>query len=190
MYYGPEHVQWIKKQCDKHMPHLPFYCLSDIEIDNVNTIELTDNLPGWWSKIELFKHDDFIYIDLDTVILNDISYLMELDGFNALGSITKRIDKTLNSGLMRVKGGYKKIYENFSIGVTHKYKDNPKRLGDQGYIQDNIEDFNEIQKLYPRKFKSYSFDHLKSDNKPKCDVVIFHGKTKPWTVSHPWIPPL
>lgn len=40
--YGPEHVRWLSKQ----VPDL--VCLSDVWVDNVETVRMRYGFPGWW----------------------------------------------------------------------------------------------------------------------------------------------
>src|SRR5690606_19135153 len=73
--YKPEHVQLLAQQ----VPEL--VCVSDVSVDGVKTIPLPADWPGWWSKISIFKPDlisgDIFYLDLDTVVLRDISELID-----------------------------------------------------------------------------------------------------------------
>ena len=63
--YSARHVQWLQKMVSNFCgSNQEFVCLTDIKIDGVNTIPLRDNLPGWWSKIELFREfEECFYID-------------------------------------------------------------------------------------------------------------------------------
>lgn len=62
-----------------------FVCLTDSQTirNDIKTIPLKFGFSGWWSKMELFcfEHDilddDILYFDLDTVIVDDISDLLE-----------------------------------------------------------------------------------------------------------------
>lgn len=84
--YIPSVVQWLKRQCDKFVT-LPFrfVCLTDLDsIEGVETIKLKHNFPNWWSKIELFRPDIFkgekvFYMDLDTVIIDNIDHIINYD---------------------------------------------------------------------------------------------------------------
>lgn len=62
--YNHEHVQWLYKQLPDDIEKI---CFTDLTIPGVQTIKLTENLPGWWSKIEIFdpgkvNEDIFILI--------------------------------------------------------------------------------------------------------------------------------
>src|SRR3990172_3781810 len=70
--YTESHVEWLQRQVQETV-----YCLTDSNqaMAGVVRIPLLLNLPGWWSKMEMFSMTsapDFLYADLDTVFLNGI----------------------------------------------------------------------------------------------------------------------
>lgn len=77
--YTPEWVRKLSAQVAAHAtrPHR-FVCLSDVPVP-CERIELTGNLPGWYSKLELFRPGLFdgpvIYLDLDTLVVGDLAPL-------------------------------------------------------------------------------------------------------------------
>jgi len=189
--YTPEQVQWLKRQCERHLPGIDFVCLTDVkEIPGVRTEPLIHDWPGWWSKIELFRFDDVFYLDLDTVILNDIRYMLELnDGFYALRNLSGHKLKgkvVMGSGIMSWSGSYRYVYDNFDVHRTRQYERHQNRWGDQGYIYEQV-DYKPIQDAFPNKIHSYKFDSIDQDD-PPGDIVVFHGKPKPWDAKKSWIP--
>lgn len=88
--YTPEWVDKLAAAVAEHMPagtRYDFVCLSDdpsVETGRVRWIPLRDDLPGWWSKLELFRPGLFdgrvIYFDLDTLVLGDLSELVAYRG--------------------------------------------------------------------------------------------------------------
>lgn len=85
--YGPQHVQAMQRQVRKWAPaDTQFYCLSDTDVPGVDCIPLENEWPGWWSKLELFRavlKDDFVYTDLDNVLLGPIDFAFEATEFTA-----------------------------------------------------------------------------------------------------------
>ena len=77
--FTPEHVYALKNALNEHLPEHRFYCFTDVDCMPVWMIPLIHDLPGWWSKMELCRPDEIpgtvLYIDLDTVILGDLSPL-------------------------------------------------------------------------------------------------------------------
>lgn len=49
--YNEQHVYWLYKQLPADYEKI---CLTDITIPDIQTVKLTTNYPGWWSKIEMF----------------------------------------------------------------------------------------------------------------------------------------
>jgi len=191
--YNESHVRWLKRQCDIHAPGVPFVCLTDLlEIDGVETHPLIHHWPGWWSKIELFRYEDVFYLDLDTVILNDIRYMLDLnDGFYALrnfGGHKLKGRVVMGSGVMSWSGSYQHVYDNFDIRSIDQYSRRQNRWGDQGYIYDQVS-YRPIQDAFPNRIHSYKWGDIdKSD--PDADLVVFHGDPRPWDSGQPWVPKL
>ena len=192
--YDARHVHWLKRQCDRHAPGVPFVCLTDLpEIRGVETYPLIHRWDGWWSKIELFRYPDVFYLDLDTVILSDIRYMLDLTGFYALrnfGGFKRRGRVVMGSGVMCWAEPPVHVYKNFDVNVTRQYRLHQNRWGDQGYIYDQLNgEYNSIQDAFPDRIHSYKFDGVDTGN-PPGDIVCFHGKPRPWDSVEKWVPPL
>lgn len=204
--YEPWIVKWLYKQIEKNVT-IPyrFVCLTNepnsfIDTPKIETIKLKNNWEGWWSKIEMFdpvnELNDCFYLDLDTVILKNINHLLTEEN-NDIFTVLKNMSgnkKAIGSGFMRWKGDYSFLYNEFSENLISNYQTS-NRWGDQGYIQDkfiekNIK-LNYWQDKFPNSLLSYNFNF-----KPKGkldgseDVIIFHGKPRPWEVANEynWIP--
>jgi len=191
--YDERHVRWLKRQCDEYAPGVDFVCLTDLQddINGVETHPLIHHWPGWWSKIELFRYEDVFYLDLDTVLLNDIRYMLDLEGFYALrnfGGHKLRGRVVMGSGIMSWSGSYRHVYDNFDIRSIDKYKHRQNRWGDQGYIHEQV-DYRPIQDAFPGKIHSYKFGGIDQSN-PPSDIVVFHGKPNPWESKQSWVPEL
>lgn len=191
--YDERHVRWLKRQCDEYAPGVDFVCLTDLQddINGVETHPLIHHWPGWWSKIELFRYEDVFYLDLDTVLLNDIRYMLNLEGFYALrnfGGHKLRGRVVMGSGIMSWSGSYRHVYDNFDIRNIDRYKHRQNRWGDQGYIHEQV-DYRPIQDAFPGKIHSYKFGGIDQSN-PPSDIVVFHGKPNPWESKQSWVPEL
>lgn len=191
--YTPDHVRWVKRQCDIYAPGFDFVCLSDVPIQGVETVEMVDRWPGWWGKIELFRHfGDCFYMDLDTVLTADISEIASYrNGLCALKNLSGR--PGMGSGLMSWDGDYSFIYNKFSQKPRHYMEEyrTKEKWGDQIFIQD-CQKPTYFQDAFDGQIKSYKYDLLKGDMingvLPKdCKIVCFHGKPKPQDVRHSWI---
>ncbi len=214
--YGPHHVQWLQAQFAAQVktPHR-FVCLTDMEIPGVETLPLQDNLPGWWSKLEIFR--DFTkaaYVDLDTVILGDVSEIL-CNGhkFTMAGHMTKRFG--INSSVMSWDGDYRFIYDDFMANKDETMGRYVIRShwGDQDFIRDTLTAHKltpiaKFQHTTPEFILSYKHDvlnrglplqrfgsrkrvRLRGNWWLEPRIICFHGSPKPAEVEgmH-WIPKL
>ena len=193
--YRAEHVQLLRRQVSKHLtlPHR-FVCLSDVQIEGVETIPLTQGWPGWWNKIELFQHDlgRLLYLDLDTVIVGSLNDLVSRSHrFTALQALSRDQGRCLNSGLMAWEGRRLDIFERFRAAPDRYMRQCRVRgnWGDQGFINGHVGHWDAWQEIFPGRVVSYKL-HLKQrlPPPPGTSVVCFHGKPRPWEVSHSWVP--
>lgn len=211
--YGAHHVQWLAEQfaCKIATPHR-FVCLTDIEIPGVETRPLQDGLPGWWSKLEIFREfRHACYVDLDTVIVGDVSrYLFAPHRFTVSAGINLMRNGAINSSLMCWEGDFSSLYYGFMKRrerIIETYTCNAQ-WGDQGYIRDAARgriSFEYFQSRFPgsvlqykrdflcttpeRPYKSvYSPVKLETDWQSTPRIVFFNGELKPWQVDEPWIP--
>jgi len=194
--YYPEYVYAIQKQIEKHYPHPHrFICLTDFEGMKCETIPLIHNLPGWWSKMELFRipGENFIYFDLDTFIVSDITEVVEyphtMSALSQVDSETvagRKKEVKLASGVMAWNGNHSDIYHKFMedpSGNMEKYK----KEGDQIFIQESIHDFKPIQEI-TSGIINYKFELRDKENLPKdAKIIYFHAQHKPWRLNHKWL---
>lgn len=82
--YKDEDVRRLKQTVDKHIDRpYTLYCLTnDMKADiPAEKINLLNNFPGWWSKIELFRPDMpcgvNLYLDLDTHIVRSLQPILD-----------------------------------------------------------------------------------------------------------------
>lgn len=90
--YTDTFVRALRAGVRRYYPHEHrFVCLTDTTLEGIECIGIraNKNIPGWWSKIELFnrKHDlkgRVVYLDLDTLIVDDLTPIVEYDAPFAL----------------------------------------------------------------------------------------------------------
>lgn len=198
--YNTAQVLWLRDQVARHVkvPHR-FVCFSDAEIEGVEVIPLTDDLPGWWSKIELFKRDlgRVFYLDLDTVIVGDITPMV-LHGhkFSVLRNLSSKTAGRIGSGVMAWSGDQTHIYTEFMRDSQRHMAECvvSEKWGDQGFIQSvqrsTGRGWKFLQDLFPAQIVSYKFDLQRRDPEPQNTIVCFHGEPKPWETNHKWVPKL
>lgn len=212
--YGPHHVQWLRDQFTLHAsaPHR-FVCLTDMHVPGVETRPLRDNLPGWWSKLEIFREfRKAAYVDLDTVLTGDVSEnLFNKHTFTMAAHMTKR--HGVNSSAMSWNGDYSFLYDRFmarkdEIMAEYVYSGH---WGDQDFIKDTliatrrgpIEKFSHrapefvlsykhdiLNRGAPLRFGARKRIKLRRGWEQEPHIIAFHGSPKPAEVDALWIPKL
>lgn len=194
--YSPDQVRWLRDMVAAHLRTAHrFVCLTDMSITGVDTIRLQDDLPGWWSKMELFRElEDAFYIDLDTVIVGDITRMVKhRHRFTVLRNLSSRNTGRIGSGVMAWRGDHSHLYQEFMASPSRHMSEctTPAKWGDQGFIQHVQRDhggWDHFQDLWPGRVKSYKFDLNRMAPDRDCRIVCFHGEPKPWEVKADWIP--
>jgi len=124
-----------------------FICLSDCEVD-CQRIPLEDGDWGYWSKLQLFKPNQFqgpvMYFDLDTVICQNIDDVVD--------RIKKRkfvmwyeADKGIHSSaFMYWQGDYSHLWDKFKskpVDYWDSLYSSPPLYGDQALISENTKHY-------------------------------------------------
>ena len=186
--FKPNHVTRLTEQIKKNLtvPH-KLFCLTDYPGDAIEEIEiipLLDKLPGWWSKIEIFRtFTNVLYFDLDTTILRNIDFLAQFKpNFGAL--LSKH--RNMGSGIMRWYGDFSGLYKYFK---AHSDPIMQYFSWEQEYINswliNNAYKVEYIQHHFPGRLMSYKNDYLpmiEKKSKPKPSIIYFHGKPRPWDI--------
>lgn len=184
--YGPEYVNRLAAMVARHMtiPH-DFLCLTD-NADGLqcDAADIGTTLEGWWAKLILFKPHDrlrdrrVLFMDLDTVIVGNIDFLLEPDEpFVILRDFYR--PQEMGSAIMLIDQPYcPEIYSCFP--GTHRY------WGDQAWIQECVGSVGVWQDLFPGKIVSYKV-HCANGLPEQAAVVCFHGEPRPHQVSDPWM---
>lgn len=195
--YRPEHVGALVRQLERHLPGVGVICLSDVDVPCVR-VPLKYGWRSWWSKLELFRPDvagDLLYIDLDTVIVGDLSELASLGRTTLLSDFY--YPERPASGLMY-------LAESDRAKVWAAWIADPKaamhkcmRHGDQQFIGEILHDCDRFQEVLPGRVASYKVHVAKGLNKRSVgngsvpagtSVVCFHGRPRPWHVKEEWVP--
>ena len=169
--YTPEYVERLKAGVDANLSGHRFVCLSDMDVPD--RIPLTENLPSWWSKLELFKlKGPVLYFDLDTVITGDLTEIASYPHTFTMLSDFYRLERPA-SGVMAWNGDYSHLLIEYDPNV--KYPGH----GDQGYLGYKLGKVDRFQDLFPGQITSRKVFRTR---KPNERVVCFHGEPRPHTV--------
>lgn len=166
--YNAAHVERLRSM----IPH-PVICLTDDPAVIQPTIPLTNNWPGWWSKLELFKLEGhLVYFDLD-VTIQRIDWLDGLDkaGFHAMADAWQPGGCPINSSVMMWQGPRLDLIADFKSDFAHHAG------GDQDWIWRHLGgQFNLISHPDVVSYKKHG-------PLPDAGVISYHGKIKPWASS-------
>lgn len=193
--YTPEHVMALRIAVEAHLPtpHR-FVCISDgvagfadfLTHGTGGRVQSRRPMwPGWWSKLELFRPGTFegrvLYLDLDTVIVGDLSDLAGYAGDFAMLNDFLRPERPA-SGVMAWEAEC-----DAAQAVWGAFARDPEQHiaefrggGDQEFIASVIfgrED--RLQTLYPGQIVSYKV-HCAGGVPDGARVVCAHGRPKPW----------
>lgn len=192
------HVHALKRQLDQFAPFDDFICLSDVNVPGVNTIKLKSQWPGYWAKMELFDPEikgDFLYMDLDTVILDDISHFevgkttllrdFYRDGVHRSRSLNIVKPEGLGSGLMYLcEKDRGQVWRAFNRAPLNAINLNIN-LGDQGFLEKYfLNDADRWQDVLPGQVVSWKVHCLAGHIPPSAKIVCMHGTPRPWAVNN------
>jgi hypothetical protein len=195
--YRPKYVRVLRDAVKRRLKvEHEFICLTDIpkQFDfECKTERLQNNLPGWWSKIEIFRHKGpCIFLDLDTLLLGSLDKLakelMEYDAntpaLNHMYMLTPfNKGHKWASGVMAWSGDFTKIYKDISLTIANKFR------MDQKYIVAKLEEMDYTPTPIQDCIEVLSYKHHCKDKKPrKSCIVCFHGRPRPHQVTTGWVP--
>lgn len=195
-------ADWVAKLQRGVARHLTtqhrFICLTDVEGVPCECIPLTENWPGWWAKIELFRPGLFdgptLYLDLDSVVVGSLDAIATYPHHFTMCHDFYR-PHLMCSTAMAWSGDHSYLYRTFARDperLMHFY-DNVRpgnRIGDQAFLEDNLDpsEVDTFRDLFgERSIASYKVH--KCQDLPPADaaVVSFHGIPKPSDIYSGWV---
>lgn len=196
--FGPQHVEWLRKQCSQHMPDWEFRCWSDMNVPD--KIPLKRSWPKWWAKFEAYRDTcdcewPMLMIDLDTVFVGTLEIrpehkneiLIIRDPWKDGGRFPER----LGGGFMYLPKWAREYlnYLRISRDMDNLIAENGG--DDQPLLHEHFKYWAlRFQDEYVDEIVSYKV-HVKGIGlQPDNKVVYFHGKPRPWDVREDWIPKL
>lgn len=164
-----------------------FICLSDKKVDGIETRILKPGYEGWWNKLQLFDPSNqlderVVYFDLDTLIVNNIDWLLQYDGklmgiedVGAVNSHQPHLKNVFQTGVMAFNS-----YMN--VGIWNQLSTDPAYCsqfrGDGECLNASISPISRdlLQHLYPGRLKSYKYQVYPNKPDNKTSIICFHGR--------------
>lgn len=185
--FSEDYVYNLKSMVERNttVPH-QFVCFSDRELEGIKTVKLIPGYEGWWNKMQMFNTDfrlgnRVVYLDLDTLIVGNIDWLLEYDGMfmgiEDLGAVNEHqpeLKGRLQSGVM--SWDYRlnsHLWNRFtSSGESQRYR------GDGEYLNHIVPKYQRdfIQKRYKGKLKSYKYQVYSEGITDDLSIICFHGR--------------
>lgn len=181
--YNVGHVRRLRDQAAEFAPAVPFVCLSDVPISDVETIELECSWPGWWSKLELFRPDlegDFLYLDLDSSIVGDLSDLLAAGRSSIMRDVYRPAG--LQSSVMYIAARDREaVWTSWALHAAH-WIEQYRVGGDQAFLERHwLSWVTRWQDSHPGQIVSFKVDC--SRGVPAgARGIAFHGRPRPWEV--------
>lgn len=186
---GADYVARLKAGVARHLAQpFRFRCLTDdpdrhyaLQRDEWHMIPR--DLSGWWAKLHLFESfrfsDRVLYLDLDTVVVGDLTPLAASKGILDLTQWGWE-KPSYGSGVMCWDGGeHREVFDSWTPEVAQRL------AGDQDWLTE----LGGWQALPAGLCFSYRY-HAKDAPPPGASVVCFHGRPKPHEVKEGWVPQL
>jgi hypothetical protein len=196
-----DYVERMRNMVARHMHRdYELVCLTDQpeRCDDVGFVDIGAlNLPGWWAKMALFAPEwrgrhRVVYLDLDTVIIRDVSELVDVPGeFSTCENFTRLAGNhaypcRYNSSVMVIGGGMASyIWTTFDRErVAYMTESDP--YGDQRAIELIVPDAPFLQSLVrPNFFLNYR--NLTAHKPAHAAVINFGGRNKPHACDIGWV---
>lgn len=194
--YSVDYVSRLRSMVERHLPiKHDFVCVTDRLAAPGNTVFPHPCLPGWWGKMHLFDRSliagRIIYLDLDTVILNDLTPLAEWDGnFGICQNFTQIAGHPTwpcryGSCVMSIGPGFgtEEIWVPFSADADAIMRRCDK--GDQQAIEELYSGATYLQDVLPA---DYFIGHRDmTDSRPSSAVAVFGGSKRPHNSPFEWV---
>lgn len=191
--FGPDYPNILFDMVRRNLPEGfegRFICFTDDPAgldEGIEVRPLPADLPGWWSKLALFKPglfsegDRIVFLDLDTVITGRIDELCEYRGPFAILRDAFYAEGLQSSVMAWGAGECAEIWNTYEAAGCPQ--DDPG--GDQVWIERTQMKAPRLQDVLPGFFASYK--QLRGIP-VKESIVFFHGDPKPHEVLEGWVP--
>lgn len=178
--YNDWHVAGLRAQVSHWLPGARFVCLSDVPVD-CERVPLEHDWPGWWAKVELFRHfkGRTLYLDLDSVIVGDPAPLVTGEFLMVRNWL---IPHLFTSAVMSWDGDYSHIAEAFvdeaeRVITTYVTRD---KWGDQAWIAEQAGDVRGFPSGAIESYRLQLRRRYKARPSSEARIVAFNATHPPW----------
>lgn len=206
--YGPDYTHRLYNMVRRNTSRdFDFYVLTD-QVDrypNYKAVELNTDEVGWWNKLQMFKpgvlpDGEYLYFDLDVVIVDNIDCLFECNSFAAIRDFIRPDNgilpgKEYNSSCLRFNNvNSSGIYTHYinNRKLWHSYQKQVHFFGDQNVISHYLNSYPDFHNPFPDEWlwsykkgvkrgahagdRSQMFGRWIPDGGKVC---VFHGNPNP-----------
>lgn len=182
--YTPEYVTRLAAAVARYLPDSRFVCLSNMSVPDVRVVRLRHRWPGWWAKMELFRPGRLdggqlvLYLDIDVLLLGDLSSIQAYQGRLACLADLFRPDTMISSSVMLWRGpAMRRAWLDFVADPDRVMREHPSRM--DHFLKHYLGPGDRIQDLWPGLVVSYKRDCRKQGAPPEGAAIIdFHGRPK------------
>lgn len=191
--YKSEHVERLHRQVLKHLPDARFRCISDVDVP-CERVPMEHPWPRWWSKQNLFSPaitGDFLYLDLDSAIVGDLSDLAGLNRLAIMRDVYRK-DGLQSSIMFLPEADRAKVWAEW-VKSPEVWMQMYRKGGDQAFLERLwLGKAAIIQDELPGQVVSYKAHVRPAVRKDRefgngtvpdgARVIAFHGRPRPWDV--------
>jgi hypothetical protein len=192
--YGPEHVHRMKDMLAEHFKtEHQFFCVTDRDIPGIDTIPLpkiewlkhSRGVPCGYYKLWSLSREaavlgtKIITIDLDTLIMGDITSLFTDEPFKAL----KGVSCPYNTSLFQVEAGkFPHVWEDLTEESARRANQQKMLNGNRFYGSDQAVVSDQLRKMptWSERDGIYQYSSLRGRTPEDAKIVFFAGQIKPW----------
>lgn len=202
--YGPEYVERLASAVRKYSTIKTIDLFTDQPehtFAGVRTVDVSEyQLPGWWAKMAVFRPKlrspgDSIYLDLDTLVLGDLSALERVASsvdFSICGSFARQFGRrrwpcAYGSCVMTLRDDWgASIWRPF---LRRREGLMQSKFGDQKAIEKLHPNAPLLQDLLPPSFFLNYRELPEHQDVPPAEarLLIFGGPAKPASTTVPWV---
>lgn len=189
--YTAEWVDRLKRSVQRNLTRpYRFVCLSDTTVE-CESIPLQYSDSGFWAKLELFRPGLFdgpvLYIDLDTVICNNIDSIVDQCAGNKFVMWIEADKNIHSSALMYWDCDATMIWDTYRAQTAEYWQElyaSPPLYGDQAVISEHMSHKTFLD-ICPREWFHIASRHDESLDLSKVKMLMFRKVSqKPSTMQH------